>query len=210
MGDLFQYDSKFGRIMGKLADCVTVSLLWIVFCLPGVTAGAATTALYYSAVKFLREDRSTAVKEFWHSFKSNFKQSTIVMLLALFVSLGWGLACLTIYEKFAASLLIVYLVYFIVLAFGIMWLHYIFSYIARFQDTLSTVLKNTLYICLSNFPYSLLVVTLFAMVLFFMAVTLPISLWALLALPAVYAVLVSLILEPIYKKYLPDEPDEET
>lgn len=207
MGDIFRYDSKFGQIMGKIADCATLSLLWVVLCMPIITAGAATTALYYTAVKVLRDDGGSAVKEFWISFKSNFKQSTIVLVLAVILCIVWGMICLTVYENSGSSLTVAYIVYFLMLAFGIMWLHYIFSYIARFQDRLSTIFKNTLYICLSNFPYSLLVVTLFAMVLFVVAVTLPTSLWALLVLPAVYAVLVSLILEPVYRKYLPTEEE---
>lgn len=207
MGDIFRYDSKFGQIMGKIADCATLSLLWVVLCMPLFTAGAATTALYYAAVKVLRDDGGSAVKEFWRSFTSNFKQSTIVLVLAVILCIVWGMICLTVYENSGSSLTVAYIVYFLMLAFGIMWLHYIFSYIARFQDKLGTILKNTLYICLSNFPYSLLVVTLFAMVLFVIAVNLPTSLWALLVLPAVYAVLVSLILEPVYRKYLPTEEE---
>lgn len=207
MGDIFRYDSKFGQIMGKIADCATLSLLWVVLCMPLFTAGAATTALYYAAVKVLRDDGGSAVKEFWRSFTSNFKQSTIVLVLAVILCIVWGMICLTVYENSGSSLTVAYIVYFLMLAFGIMWLHYIFSYIARFQDKLGTILKNTLYICLSNFPYSLLVVTLFAMALFVIAVNLPTSLWALLVLPAVYAVLVSLILEPVYRKYLPTEEE---
>ncbi len=205
MGKIFRYDSKFGQIMGKVADCATLSLLWLMFCLPVITAGAATTALYYTALKVLRKDAGSVAKEFWHAFKTNFKQSTIVLLLAIVFVVGWGFLCLTVYEHSTSNLTVAYIVYFIVLGFFAMWLHYLFSYIARFQDSLPTIFKNTLYICLSNFPYSLLTVTLFALMLFVFAAAMPNSLWSLLVLPAVYAVLVSLILEPIYKKYLPPQ-----
>lgn len=205
MGNLFRYDSTFGRIMAKIADCVAISLLWIVLCLPGFTIGAATTALYYTAVKDLREDRGSPVKDFWKAFLGNFKQATLVFLAAVAACILWGLLCMSVYQKTRSSLTTAYVVYFLVLALGVMWLHYLFSYIARFRDTLSTVVKNSLFICLANFPYSLLAVTLFAMVLVVLAAGLPGSLWALLVVPGVYALLVSLILEPIYQKYLPDE-----
>lgn len=205
MGKIFRFDSKFGQLMGKLMDCAALSLLWLVFCMPVFTAGAATTALYYTALKAIRKDTGYVVKEFWHAFKANFKQSTIVLAIAIALVIGWGVLCMTMYEHSGSNLTVAYIIYFVVLAFFAMWFHYIFSYIARFQDKLSTVFKNTLYICLSNFPYSLLTVTMFALVLFGLAATMPTSLWALLVLPAIYAILVSLILEPIYKKYLPGE-----
>lgn len=207
MGNIFRFDSKFGQLLSKIADCAALSLLWLVFCMPVITAGAATSALYYTAVKVLRKDEGAVVKEFWHALKVNFRQSTLALLLALVFCVLWGLICLTAYTYTASNLTIAYLVYFLVLGFGVMWLHYLFSYIARFQDKFTTVLRNSLYICLANFPYSLLALTLFAMVLFVVAATLPRSLWALLVLPGVYGVLVSLILEPVYEKYLPAEEE---
>lgn len=216
MSNIFRFDSKFAQIMSKVADCLTLSVMWILFCTPVITAGAATTALYYTAVKVLREDAGSPVKDFWHAFKTNFKQSTLVMVGAIILLLLWGVICYAVSGLPGISLTNAYIVYFGVLALGVMWLHYIFSYIARFQDKLGTILKNTLIICAGNFPYSLLVITMFVIILLLLAVNLPNSLWALLLLPAVYMVLVSLILEPVYSKYLPaaedaeDEEEEET
>lgn len=190
--------------MGKIADCVSLSIVWIMFCLPGFTAGAATTALYYTVVKVLRRDEGSAIKEFWKAFKSNFKQSTIAFVLAFLLCVVWGLVCLAIFSGTAAeNQTSIYAAYFFVLALLVMWLHYVFSYIGRFEDKFGTILKNTLIICIANFPYSLLVVTMLVAVILVIAFALPNSLWALLIVPALYMLCVSLILEPVYQKYLP-------
>ena len=69
MDDLFNYDNKFFRFMNKVADGFYVSILWILFCIPIVTAGASTTALYYTVHKSLRRNRGYVWKNFWESFK---------------------------------------------------------------------------------------------------------------------------------------------
>lgn len=83
----FIFNSKIYHIMSKLAECMILSILWFVFSLPVITFGASTSALYYSVVKVVRKDEGSALKDFWHSFKSNFKQSIFVSLLTLAISI---------------------------------------------------------------------------------------------------------------------------
>ena len=67
-------------------DILYVSVLWILACIPIVTIGAATTALYYTVNKVVRHTRGYVWKDFWGAFRSNFKQSTIVWLVVMAVS----------------------------------------------------------------------------------------------------------------------------
>lgn len=207
MGKIFSIDSKFFHFMSKVGDCMLLSILWLVFSLPILTIGASTTALYYTVIKVLREDRGSALKEFWNGFKSNFVQSTVFFILAYVLLVLWGLACNSAYTTApeGMSLTVLYIVYLVVAAIEAMWLHYVFSYIARFKDNFFTVLKNTIFICIADLPRSLILMTLFAVVLFIIAITQPVSLFLLVLIPAVYMLLASLILEPVYKKYRKDE-----
>ena len=43
---IFDPDSYFWRPLGYVGELVVLSLLWVVCCLPVVTAGQATAALY--------------------------------------------------------------------------------------------------------------------------------------------------------------------
>ena len=83
MGDFFNVDNKFFQGLGKIIDVICLSAFWFFLCIPIVTAGAATTALYYTVNKVIRNNRSYIGREFWHAFKTNFRQSTIVWLILL-------------------------------------------------------------------------------------------------------------------------------
>lgn len=69
------------RALSKLFDIGWLSLIYVVFCVPLVTIGAATTSLYYVSAKVLRKDRGYVWSEFWHSFKLNFKPATLIWLI---------------------------------------------------------------------------------------------------------------------------------
>ena len=46
-----EYDSPIMAGIGKVIDIIWLSTLWFICCLPIVTIGASTTALYYTSVK---------------------------------------------------------------------------------------------------------------------------------------------------------------
>ena len=43
---LFNYDSPFWSFLNKIADLVLLNVLWLVFCIPIITIGASTAAMY--------------------------------------------------------------------------------------------------------------------------------------------------------------------
>ncbi len=88
-------DSPFFRFMGKLGDMVALNFLWFVCCLPIITAGASTTALFYTARKLSSDEFLGVRREFFHSFKQNFKQGLVVWLI-LFLTLALCVADLAI------------------------------------------------------------------------------------------------------------------
>lgn len=207
--NFFSIDSKFFHFMSKVADCMILSILWIVFSLPLITAGSATTALYYCAVKVIRRDEGSVLKNFWHSFKTNLKQTILATALLLVVTIAISAIGSMFYATVQTqdALTNIYLVYLIALIFCVAWMHYIFSYIARFQAPLKTILKNSLVICLANLPSSLTMTILLVVVCAGLIMTFPASTMTLLLVPAGYAWITSFLLEKIYGKYTDtDEP----
>lgn len=207
----FSINSKFYHFMTKIADCMILSVLWIAFSLPVITTGAATSALYYCVIKVIGEDQGSAVKYFWRSFQSSLKQGTTVSVAVFTLSILMPIIGSAAYAQAqnGETLGTVYFVYLVILLFGIAWLHYIFSYIARFQAPLATVLKNSLVICLVNLPSSFSMMILFVLMIILLVWTFPASVTALLLVPAVYALISSFLLEKIYSKYLPEPEGQE-
>ena len=68
MGGIFSLDGPLMQLLNKLADLLTLSILWLLGCLPIVTIGASTTALYYAVMKMIRGEGRVSSNFFKSSF----------------------------------------------------------------------------------------------------------------------------------------------
>lgn len=80
MGKLLDYENPILSFMSKLVDLILLNVLTILCCVPIVTIGASITAAHYTALKMHRGE-SYVWRNFWKSFKENFKQSTIIWII---------------------------------------------------------------------------------------------------------------------------------
>src|SRR5699024_1479033 len=85
--NLFSYDSMLSRFLYLVGDIVTLHFLWLLCSLPIVTMGASTTALYYSCMKRIRTNEGYPTRNFFKSFKENFRQSTLIWLGMVIIGL---------------------------------------------------------------------------------------------------------------------------
>ena len=63
-----------GPVIGfldKTGQLIVLSALWLLGCVPVVTVGTSTAALYYAVVKAVRRGRGHAPGEFWRSYRAN-------------------------------------------------------------------------------------------------------------------------------------------
>ena len=198
MGKFFSYDGGLIRILNKLVDCVFLSVLFLLFSLPIITFGASSTALYYTANKVIRRDRSHVWREFWGAFKANFKQSTIVWLILMV--LYWILVanCLLMRQWSQTALLVFYAIFIVLIT---VWALYMFPHIARFENKITAMMKNCAFMSIRHLVNSLVLLVLFALAIVVLLM------WPILILviPALHAVLQTLIFEPLFRKYMSDE-----
>lgn len=83
--NIFSIDSPLYKIGSEIADLLILLVYWFLCCIPVVTIGASTTAFFYVAGKKVRGQDVSITKDFFKSFKLNFKQSlpiTIFFLIA--------------------------------------------------------------------------------------------------------------------------------
>ena len=83
MGKLFDLESPLFSGLNKMADLIYLNLLTFVCCIPIITIGASMTALNYVVLKMVRNEDSHLTRQFFKSFKQNFKQATIIWLIIL-------------------------------------------------------------------------------------------------------------------------------
>lgn len=203
MHGLFNYDGFIVQLCNKIVDCICLSFLWLVTSLPIVTLGASTTALYYAINVGIRYDKGGIWQAYWRSFRSNFKQATVLWALLFLI---YGLLCGSCYSAYKLcinGLLFKEMFYFllIVLALVMAWGNMLFPYLAKFQNSTKMILKNCFGIGLLNLPIALL------QPVFFVLVIIGISLFppAILCAPGVYMVLSCYTLEPVFRKYMSEE-----
>jgi len=203
MNSIFNVDNKFFRGISKIIDCVWLSILWVMCCIPVVTAGAATTALYYAVNKAIKNDRGYASSEFFSAFKANFKQSTIIWLifLVIYIWMGVDYYVMRAYAEAGAAmgkLAIIFLVFSVIIT---MWGFYVFPYIARFENSTKNILKNTALIAISNTPWTLVLLVLFFAMWIAIYLVTPIA----IVMPVLYNLLKNAVLEKVFKKYMTPE-----
>ena len=85
MQGFFSMDGAFYKIGSLIADIMILSFYWILFSIPFFTIGASTTALYYVMTRRISNREGYLFRDFWTSFKSNFKQTTIIWLIFLVI-----------------------------------------------------------------------------------------------------------------------------
>ena len=75
------WENKAFRGINKLLDLYLAGFLWVVFCIPVVTVGASTTALYYTVRKSIKGDRGYVWGNFWSAFKDHFLDSVKITVI---------------------------------------------------------------------------------------------------------------------------------
>lgn len=156
MNHIFHIDNPFFRFMGNVADLVILNFLFLICCIPIVTIGASFTAAYYVALKKVRGEESYIARSFFHSFKQNFRQSTIIWLIFLFLGilLSFDFQIINTLEG-SVSVILNYLMIVAVL-FSIMIFLYVFPVLARFYNPIKITLKNALLMAVRHLPYTIL------------------------------------------------------
>lgn len=202
------YDNIVSTTILRIVDTIVLSVLWMVCSLPIVTIGASSTAFYYAFHKSVRNRRGYAWQSFFHSFKSNFKQTLKVWLLMLFLYLFLAFDYIILQamleENSSAGALSNIILCIIMLV--TLWSLYLFPYIARFENSTKTILRNCMLMALMNLPASALILgTFMVAVAVFIACFTTISPLFISCIPAVYIVVANQILERVFRKYLSPE-----
>lgn len=204
MGNIFNMDNGFFTTLGKIVDIVIVSVVWLLLCIPLVTIGPATTALYYTIVKVIRRERGYVMREFFSSFKSNFKVgaiSGIFIILASLMLLFDRSFAKTMEGNFGIALFSIFnALIFILISVTI----YVFPLLSRFKISVLQLFKTSLFMAMKHLPTTILLVLVTA-VFALGTYILPI---AVLITPGLCLLLWSLLMERIFKKYMPEKSEE--
>lgn len=197
---LFDLDGPIYRICNMIFELFTLNILWIIFSLPIVTMGAATTALFYVCGKKARKEDYYLFRDFWKSFKQNFKQATIIwiiLLCSLFI-LVFNIVSIHLLGGSMTWLLFLQIVLVIQV---IVISNYIFPIVCRFHMSLSNCFKTAFFFGGKHIITTVLSILCFITVL----LTTYLTGFFILFFMSVYALISSYMMQNVFKKYFNEE-----
>lgn len=142
MKNLLNLDSPLMIFMSRLTDIILLNAICILCSLPIITMGASMTALHYVTLKMVKREEGYLLKDFFKSFKENLKQSTIIWMIFLAITVLFfiDIKIVTSEEVNLPKILSIALctIYFFVLITMI----YVFPILARFGNTIKGTIRN--------------------------------------------------------------------
>ena len=208
---LFNPDSRIMIFLSRVADLVILNILWLVCCVPVVTIGASTTAMYHVIRHWQKDSVSSIMRDFFQSFKEDFKQATPVYLILLIPTAAVVMNAMLIFnpENSAAVPSYLLVIWFISALILLFISSFVYPVMAFFADSIFKTLRNAMVLALANLPRTILisVLNLLPVILLFVNLSffLQSSIFWLLIGGALVAYLNMSILRPVFKKLVPSE-----
>lgn len=196
--------SRIGSAVSRFIDLIVAGLYWLICSLPVITIGAASTALYYAVVKCVRHERGRLTGVFFSAFRREFRQSTLTWLIYI------GYTAVIAADAYAIGaaglggvLGILRWVFFMPALLSLPWM---FAYISRFSNNIKGSFKFVGWLTLKHLGKSVLlaaVLVAVGVIVYFTPLLLPL-------LPGAVCMLMSLIIEPVFREYTAEQGGENT
>lgn len=156
----FNLNSPLMRFLSKMADVMIVNFFTLLCCLPVFTMGAALTAAHYVCLKLVRNEECYIVRDYFKSFKQNFRQGSI---LGILVMLGAAVLVadyciisdtnMKYGDILKIGLLITAVIYLMVVMF-------VFASQAKFDNPIRFTIKNAFLMSVLQFPKTILMIAI--------------------------------------------------
>lgn len=202
---------KVVRVFDRFGDLFMLNIMFVVSCIPIFTIGAALTALYTVTNKMVKNEEGPVSQEYWRAFKVNFKEATkiwLIMMLIIAALVGQYLYILFNENQISKYLIIILGFEFIIMCFEMPLL---FPLVARYKNTTGAMIKNSLFIALSNIGtwFRMFFIWMVPVVVYLMRPNLFFYTWYLwgLILTSLLAYTCSMTLVKLYEKL--EAPKEE-
>ena len=204
--NLFNPESNLMVTMSWITDCIFLSLFWILGCLPLITFGGVSAALYDATYRGFRKGDKHCWSRFLKVFRENWKQGIAPGILYLVVFFGLGRFLIGMWN--GAVYGEISWMAFSAVSFGIVLLlgelNLMMPILSRFENSLAGLLRNTALVAMANLPGTLAVGMVSAA-----GVVLSIRfVFPVFFLPSLCSLISSFAIEPMFRPYM-KEPSED-
>lgn len=153
-------DNVVTQALSKICDMVCLNLLWLLCSIPLVTIGASTTAMYTVMLKMVKNEEGYIFRGFFKAFKENFRQSTIIWLILVLLSIVWWVD-FRFASMLSGTMGVLFKGIFLILGFVLLAVTiYVFPLTARYVNSIQATVKNALILTIAKLPYTLVMVVI--------------------------------------------------
>ena len=203
---LFDPNNALMMTMANITDCIFLSLFFLIGCIPVITVGASFAALYDASFRAFRKGEKHAWQRFLSVYRTNAKTSILPSVVFLIACAILAKSAITAWNAAVYGniswLLFSAVAVVLVLILGI--LNVLFPTLSRFENSFGALVKNTVFLSLANLPRTMALGSLSSITIFLCAR----FVFPIFFLPSLCALLCSLLLEPMFRPYMP-EPSED-
>ncbi|MEW9053758.1 MAG: DUF624 domain-containing protein [Neobacillus sp.] len=200
MTGIFDFDSRFNRFITRVTNLIGLNILWIIFSLPIITIGPATSAVFYVTLKMVRNEEGYIFLSFLQAFKQNFKQGILIEFILLFC----GVILLGDFRYFfymgtftgyilAGLFSVALTIYLFVLIFT-------FPLLANYHNTIAGTLKNAVIMSLTHLPRTIALAIMLIIMMYGFYVSVPIMIIFSILGVSGYAYISSILFNNIFRK----------
>ena len=175
MKNIFNLESPLMQMLTKAGDMILLNVLFLVCCIPVITAGASVAAMHKMMQEVVYDTDCGTVKGFFRAFKANFKQATILWIIILLVILSLGCDALLIITFFSGSEAVKWMLILLAVLAALVCCvtAYMIPLIVRYENTLREHLTNAAVLAIIKLPRTigLVVLNLLPAILFAVSVS---------------------------------------
>ena len=237
-GGFFRMDGPFIRYGNLVFDFIFLNILWLIVFgvgpaliflyltsntavgnLPPIVVwpliflmiihwGPASTAMYYTMGKKQRGTDSYTFRDYWTSYKREYKQA---LLVAAIITALVGLVIYNIWFMYINSGSFGAMVSIVIplealLGVEILFINlYIFPMLARFEMPTKELFRNSFFMANKHLPFTILCAAVFAGAF---ALIYYVHIAFIFIIVSIYCYVAAAILERVFKNYMPDEDEE--
>ena len=188
------------NVLEKGGNVILVSVLWLIGCIPVVTAGTSTAAMYYTVVKSILKENGYLAKEFFRAYRMNLRQGIPATLLVaaavllMYFNLRYAVWVVRPNDSTIGVILEVVYAAFLILFLAIGT--YLFPVLSRLQVKFTELLKITAWMSARHLLTTIGMLAVLVVQVVVCYVFLP----GLAFIPAAGCLLQSVLLEPKLRK----------
>lgn len=198
---LLSFEGPIIQFFHKTGEIIIATMLFLLFCIPVITAGASVTSLYYTVIKSVRRERGYVTSEFMRSLKRTLGKGTI-LTVGMLVWFG-----LLVFGRMQAGNRHMVLAYNTLIIVSMVVAVYIFPVLSRFDMKLTGIIKLSFVMSIRYFYYTILIMVGTAVLAWLQFYYLPMP--CIFVLPGAWCYVVTFMMERALLAYMPAKEEAE-